>query len=150
MTKDDKSIKEYTPDERLKAVLLARQVGTAQAARILGISRTTLTYWVKITPEEEARNTPLREIEMQVQRDIINNTDKFLEEHYNALNKLFRLTLEKASDDIKKNNIKAWQAIAIAEKIANIIKTMSVTEVTHNTQVNNLLQFCISEVEKKG
>lgn len=144
----------YSREEQLRAIAMVQQLGsTSKASRALGISRTTLQYWQKTLGEEIRRDCGLQVAESRVSREvrkaIADAHHEFLNEHYSELSDTFKLAIGKAKKELQAGTLSAMQSITIAEKIANIIDTMSTAEVAGNTQVNNLLQFCINEVNNR-
>lgn len=143
----------YTREEQLRAVAMIEQLGSAsKASRALGIGRTKLIYWQKTLGEEIKKDTQLQVAQATVSREIkeaiTDARHRFLSEHYSELNKVFRLAIQKTIEGLNDGELNATQTMYIAEKISNIINSMSTAEATNNTQINNLLQFCINEVEK--
>lgn len=88
-------------------------------------------------------------VSREVRQAIADAHHEFLNEHYSELSDTFKLAIGKAKKELQAGKLSAMQSITIAEKIANIIDTMSTAEVAGNTQVNNLLQFCINEVNNR-
>ena len=152
MSKREKKV--FTREDQIRAVAMIEQLGSAtKASRATGIGRTTLLYWQKILYGEIKKDTELQQAESHVSREVrhalANAHREFLNEHYSELSDTFKLAIGKAKKELQAGTLSAMQSITIAEKIANIIDTMSTAEVAGNTQVNNLLQFCINEVNNR-
>ena len=149
-----KDLRDIPIEEQIRAVELMREVGASKAAKILGVPRSTLRYWGEKTEAVVEKSTKIQAMQVEIQRnvrqEIIDARRDFLSSHFVQLNNLFRLSLDNIEKSLKNGTITTGQAILIADKIANIINTMSNAPAVPATQVNNLLQFCINEANKKG
>lgn len=149
MKKKKEKDKEITNDIKAQAIAMYRETGNAsKVARLFGTSRQRIVYWANSMPETQQRDTGLQIIERNVHRKIENARQEFIESHFADLSEAFRLAITKTKESLKNRELTPLQAVSVAEKIANIIDTMSTTEATTNVQVQNLLQYCINEANK--